>query len=324
MSAASLAIARKNPHQPRHGARSVVVNPARYTGSTLSILELPHEVLQTICYHLDVHTFSVFPLSCKAFRSAAQSRSVLLRQLSKTIGWRKELRNLSTDELYDLFRLRASIDLLNAGALADVTIHQTTDGSSLAKAAVCHVGGDYLASVDRSGTILIYQLFQNGVELESRVRPDDFTFNVNIHDLVSLTFSTSGAIAALYKQKADTITEPLKPGTHDTEEHTSVTLFSFHRKLRALRKNERPKWCQERRDLACGWDDEPSGLSMAANGIVCIAWKNTAWSGFSKLMLYHRDGHSKYGVDSGRECSCLFFDTPVLQGSFSPSRPGLT
>ncbi|KAL8937778.1 MAG: hypothetical protein Q9216_004256 [Gyalolechia sp. 2 TL-2023] len=125
----------------------------------------------------------------------------------------------------------------------------------------------------RSGTILVYHLFRDGVELESRLRPSDSCFELDRHDFVDLAFSTSGEIAALYMPK---FTDPAD---------SYLSLFTFQRKLTGMRKDDARTWYQERRDLEYIRDSQPTGLSVAAEGTACVAWTNPAWKGSTKFML---------------------------------------
>ncbi|KAL9002574.1 MAG: hypothetical protein Q9188_004503 [Gyalolechia gomerana] len=275
-------------NQEPHAAQPMAFSSTTFARRVSNILGLPGEVLQAICYYMDVHTFAVALLTCKAFWSAGQSKSVLLRHLGTIPGWRKELKSLTTHELFSLFRFRASTDLHSAGVFADITIHKLIGGSSLAKAVISRSHGDYLATVGRSGMILVYRLFQDGVELESRLRPRDSCFDLDGHYLINIAFATSGDIAALYKPET-------------TESASSyLSLFTFQRKLTGLRKDDARTWYQERRDLEYMWGSQPTGLSVAADGTTCIAWTNPAWKGSTKFMVYVRDGHRTYGFDSGK------------------------
>lgn len=253
-----------------------------------NILRLPGEVLQNICYHMDAQTFAVALITCKIFRNTGQSKPVFLRHHGTVSGWRKELKDLTTDELFSLFNMRISAGLHSAGVFADITIHKLIGASSLAKAVISRSHGDYLATVGRSGVILVYRLFQDGVELESRLWPKDSSFDLNSHDPIKLAFSTSGDIAALYMPE---ITDII--GSY-------LSLFTFQRKLTGLRRDEIRAWNQERRDLQYQWNSQPTGLSVAADGTICVAWTNPAWKGSAKFMLYLRDGHKVYGFDSGK------------------------
>ncbi|KAL8940102.1 MAG: hypothetical protein Q9211_002434 [Gyalolechia sp. 1 TL-2023] len=273
--------------QEPYAAKPMAFSSTIFARRVSNILGLPGEVLQAICYHMDVQTFAVALLTCKAFWSAGQSKPVLLRHLGAIPGWRKDLKDLTTHELFSLFRLRASADMHSAGVFADITIHKLIGGPSLAKAVISRNHGDYLVTVGRSGMILVYHLFQDGVELESRLKPKDSCFDLDHHELINIAFSTSGDIAALYKPGT------IKPAS------SYLSLFIFQRKLTGLRRGDTRTWYQERRDLEYIWDSQPTGLSVAADGTTCIAWTNPAWKGSTMFMLYLRDGHRTYGFDSG-------------------------
>lgn len=277
-----------NIHQDPDGGRSTTSSSTMLAKRLHNILSLPTEVLQNICYQMNAQTFAVALMTCKAFRSAGLSRSVLLRHLGTVLGWRKELKDLTADELFDLFGLRITTGLHSAGVFADITIHKLIGGSSLAKAVISCNNGDYLATVGRSGVILVYRLFRDGVELESRLWPKDSSFDPDSHELIKIAFSTSGDIAALYKpESTDTVSSHLP-------------LFTFQRKLTGLRREETRIWNQERRDLEYEQNSQPTGLAMAPDRTVCVAWTNSDWKGSTKFMLYIRDGHETYGSQSSK------------------------
>lgn len=289
-----------------HVSQPTKSNPGRSDGKLLAILGLPSEVLQLILYYMDPQTFSISLVACKAFWNAGRSKSVLLRHLSRMPGLRDGLEDLETNDLFLIFRHRAAVGLLSAGLSANVTLHRATKGSSLLRAVTSHICGDYLASIDKCGRILVYHLFQDDVVLNSVLLPNDPRFYLTDHDLKHIAFSTSGDLIALYMQKASVryhLDSALPSDEADSEDSASIfTLFTFKRKLTALRRSRTTSWSQSMKILECHEADQPVGLAMDSAGTVCIAIKDPAWSvhGGIHLMMYGCDRHNTGRAPSGK------------------------
>lgn len=289
-----------------HALQHTESNSGRLKCKVSDILGLPSEILQLILYHMDAQTFSIALLTCKAFWNAGRSKSVLLRHLGRMQGLREELESLGTNDLFLIFRHRAAVGLLSASVSADVTLHRVIKGASLLRAVTSHACGDYLASVDECGRILVYHLFQDGVVLDSTLLPRHPDFHHTLYDLTYIAFSASGDVMALYKQTAfyrHLGHRSHSPDGADLEGPKPLfTLFTFKRKLTALRRSSTTSWSQSMKILECHQDDQPVGLAMASDGTICVALKDPAWSehGGIHLMMYGSDGHSQGRVDSGK------------------------
>lgn len=172
----------------------IATGPGQLTSTTngLHLLQMPREILQLICHHVEVDAFFVALQTCKAFAQAGRSRNLLLRQLGGIPGIRPGLEDLSTEVLLDEFLSRAKRNCVAAAVLADITLYSAFDGSSLARAvfsSTCREHQPRMAAVDGSDTMLVYELRRNSVTLKLKLWPSDCDMSVQDYEIVKITFT---------------------------------------------------------------------------------------------------------------------------------------
>ncbi len=244
---------------------------------TVSLLDLPLEILQLITWHMDTSTFYTSLLTCKKFLHAAECRQNILRHLLRLPGLRLGLHDVSTPQLLSIFRKRAAMSLCGAGVLADIKRYAPIPSNvSLGKAVFSAGYPAHLAIAQNFHIVHIYDLNYTSVRLKTELQsifPHSSAVN-DEYDVVKMAFSSTRDLAILYKPKVPVGMPANSPFVKNIKTVTNVLkLVTFHYTYSHAKGHFYSNDQQESRDIECDIDYVPVGLGIAVNGNACISFK---------------------------------------------------
>ena len=260
------------------------------------LTELPLELLQTILLDTDAGTLLTSLFSCRAIFNAAKCRTLLLSQLYGIPGLILGIEDLSTTELFLLFRRRATAELYAAGTLSNITNYASTHPLKIRE---CRFFNGYpllLATVHHQSLFInIFEIGPQPIRLRTQLHPE-FSCSNKI-ELLKVAFAASAIpisgfdLAALYKTKiclrSLEDSDMSKPRVKDV-----LKLIVFHhlhvncstiRKVKNIRRVS---------------GSEADGLAVSKNGKLAIAWRSP--DGASQVLLYGWNANSDDAEDDGK------------------------
>ena len=265
------------------------------------LLDLPLEILQLIAWHLDVATFYTSLLTCKKFMDAAKARRIILRHLQNLPGLRLGLEQMSTLQLWDLFRKRAAESLCGAGVLADIKsfasthcgVRSSPEGSSrlgeqpkrkyrcdagvnrykVSKPAFSFALPAQVAMADDLGIIRVFRLDDRGIRLTSELRPQPLNLGDPCHMAVlKMAFSSNEHLAVLYQPLEQTEVPEPSPFGQQTKPAPQVIVVYRHRRSPSGDISYSAEE-HETIEFPPPIGTEFVSLAVAPNGNVCVGWR---------------------------------------------------
>ena len=264
----------------------------RYLENQLNLLDLPHEILQLIAWHMDPPTFYISLLTCKKFKGLADCRRNILRHIGSLPGSRVGLDSLTTTQLLLVFRRRAAASLCGAGVLADVNRYNTTTHADKLSKAVFSSGSPALFAIAQDfATVNVYELTAHGVRLKAELQPHSCEAgSFDDVEISRIAFSNSRDLAILYWAKRPTRNQTPSPFVNELVEPDSqvLRLATFHRLHTSLKGYFYSPFVYETRDIVCSSSVEPVGLAMASNGNACIAYSSDGVNRGTEMLIVGR------------------------------------
>lgn len=257
------------------------------------LLDLPPEVLQNILWHMDPGTLLACLFVSQRFLELAHSRRVLLRQLHFLPGIRMGLEDLSTYDIFLLFRRRATRNLCGSGVLARVTKYSPGQREVNVPLCVFYAGDPAGLAVTYRGQAVI-RLF----DLSERCRLPKLDLLAHLFqvedpdgrvELLKVAFSEGRDVAALYSYTPHFGNGgPMVREAIAASEHI-LKLVVFKYTPPSTEKATNYSGPQEVRDILIPRGTEPVGLAIGNNGLVCIAWSRVGHRQTARICLYARD-----------------------------------
>ena len=263
-----------------------------------ALLCLPPEIFQLIMVHMDADTFYASLLTCKYWLKAAESRPIIWQHLQNLPGFTLGLDGLSDSELLLRFRKRAAQAGCAAGIFANTTKYRQTSQRSLSNAAFsavnmcCREGlSACIATVHVGSIIHVYDLGKHHVRLkaELHIRPEDG--DDSEIEILKISFAHASrdlAVLCCHLPRQRKANHRVNAFGHISTK-SIYKLVTFHYLWARTKGHFYDSHQQETRDIAVRSVEYPVGLTLAAEGHACIAWRDPSAKQSTNITLIGRD-----------------------------------